>query len=174
MSTSMESWVSQNYFPFYLVFTTPCNATPCICANLLAGFLARDLNGRAIVGGTPEFPGQLIALLLVAHWLERWCASLAAQVQFLACPVQRQLLQGGTWSCCCHPPCIRVLHEQYSLNSICLLPVVMVKVSNTGNFHSIFKNKFDKANVTMNWARLWHQMAVSWISNSKTFYLGSN
>ena len=23
---------------------------------------------RAIVGGTPEFPGQLIALLLVAHW----------------------------------------------------------------------------------------------------------
>ena len=68
-----------------------------ICANLLAGFLARDCHEgiqtcdlwvsvligsyrRAIVGGTPEFPGQLIALLLVAHWLERWCASLAAQV----------------------------------------------------------------------------------------------
>ena len=32
---------------------------------------------RAIVGGTPVFPGQLIILLLVAHWLERWCASLA-------------------------------------------------------------------------------------------------
>ena len=47
---------------------------------------------------------DLIALLLVAHWLERWCASLAAQVQFLACPVQRQLLQGETPSCCCHPP----------------------------------------------------------------------
>ena len=27
---------------------------------------------RAIVGGTTEFLGQLIALLLVAQWLERW------------------------------------------------------------------------------------------------------
>jgi hypothetical protein len=35
-----------------------------------------------------EFKGQLIALLPVAHWLELWCASLVAQVQFLACPVQ--------------------------------------------------------------------------------------
>ena len=50
----------------------------------------------ATVGGTLEFPGQLIALLLVAHWLERWCASLATQVQMLACPIQRQLLQGET------------------------------------------------------------------------------
>ena len=82
-------------------------------ADLFALFVARDcyegirtcnlwvrvLIGsyrRAIVGGTPEFLGQLIALLLVAHWLERWCASLAAQVRFLACLVQRQLLQGGT------------------------------------------------------------------------------
>ena len=31
--------------------------------------------------GTSEFPGQLFALLLVARWLERWCANLAAQVQ---------------------------------------------------------------------------------------------
>ena len=38
-------------------------------------------------------------LLLVAHWLERWCDSLAAKVQFLACPVQRQLLQGETQPC---------------------------------------------------------------------------
>ena len=35
---------------------------------------------------------------IVAHWLERWCASLAAQLWFLACPIQRQLSQGGTWS----------------------------------------------------------------------------
>ena len=35
------------------------------------------------------------ALLLEAHWFERWCASLVAQVRLLACPVQRQLLQGG-------------------------------------------------------------------------------
>ena len=40
-----------------------------------------------------------LPFLLVAHWLEHWGASLAAQVQFLACPVQRQLLQGGTQSC---------------------------------------------------------------------------
>ena len=41
---------------------------------------------RAIVGGTQKFPGQLKAVLLVAHWLERWCASLATQVWYLACP----------------------------------------------------------------------------------------
>jgi hypothetical protein len=34
---------------------------------------------RAIAGGTLEFPGQLIASLLVAQWSERWCASLVAQ-----------------------------------------------------------------------------------------------
>ena len=34
--------------------------------------------------GHPEFPGQLIALLLVAQWLEPWCANLAAQVSILA------------------------------------------------------------------------------------------
>ena len=65
--------------------------------NLLAGFLASDCHEgiptwdhcvsvligsytRAILGGNPEFLGQPIALLLVAHWLERWCASVAAQV----------------------------------------------------------------------------------------------
>ena len=32
-----------------------------------------------MVGGTPEFPGQLIASLLVAQWSERWCTSLVAQ-----------------------------------------------------------------------------------------------
>ena len=81
------------------------------CANLLAGFLARDCYEgirtwdlwvsvliesyrRAMVGGTPEFPGQLIASLLVAQWLGRWCTSLVAQVRFLACLVQSQLLQG--------------------------------------------------------------------------------
>ena len=34
--------------------------------------------------GTLEFPGQLIALFLVAQWLERWCASLVAHVRILA------------------------------------------------------------------------------------------
>ena len=60
------------------------NGKSSLYANLLEGFLAKDcyvgirtsdlwvsvLIGsyrRAIVGGTPEFPGQLIALLLVAH-----------------------------------------------------------------------------------------------------------
>ena len=41
---------------------------------------------RAMVGGTPEFPGQLIASLLVAQWLGRWCTSLVAQVRFLGYP----------------------------------------------------------------------------------------
>ena len=64
---------------------------------MLAGFLARDcyegvqtcdlwvsvLIGsyrRLIVGGTQDFLGQLIALLLEAQWLERWCTSLVAKV----------------------------------------------------------------------------------------------
>jgi hypothetical protein len=34
---------------------------------------------RAMVGGTPEFPGHLIASLLVAQWSERWRTSLVAQ-----------------------------------------------------------------------------------------------
>ena len=70
---------------------------------MLAGFLARDsIRGlqscelwvsvliityarrMAVVWGTPEFTGQLIALLPIAQWLERWCASLAAQVRILA------------------------------------------------------------------------------------------
>ena len=39
---------------------------------------------RSAVGwGTSEFPGQLIAILLVAQWLERWFANIAAQVQSL-------------------------------------------------------------------------------------------
>ena len=38
---------------------------------------------KAIVGGTLEFPGQLIALLLVAQWLQRRRASLVAHVQLL-------------------------------------------------------------------------------------------
>jgi hypothetical protein len=67
-----------------------------LCTNLLAGFLARDCYEgirtwdlwvsvliesyrRAMVGGTPEFPGQLIASLLVAQWSKRWCTSLVAQ-----------------------------------------------------------------------------------------------
>ena len=31
----------------------------------------------------------------VAQWLGRWCTSLVAQFWFRACPIQRQLLQGG-------------------------------------------------------------------------------
>ena len=36
-------------------------------------------NCLAIVGGIPEFPGQLIASFLEAQWSERWCTSLVAQ-----------------------------------------------------------------------------------------------
>ena len=54
--------------------------------------------GTAIVGGTLEFPGQLIASLLSPEWLKQWCASLPAWVQFMACLVQSHLLQWGTWS----------------------------------------------------------------------------
>jgi hypothetical protein len=67
-----------------------------LCTNLLAGFLARDCYEgiqtwdllvsvliesyrRAMVGGTPEFLGQLIASLLVAQWSEHWCSNLVAQ-----------------------------------------------------------------------------------------------
>jgi hypothetical protein len=70
--------------------------TTCLCPILLAWFLARDwYDGvwsfdlwvsvliwsyrRAMIGSTPEFPSQLIALLLVAQRSERWCTSLLAQ-----------------------------------------------------------------------------------------------
>ena len=62
--------------------------------NLRVSVLIRSYR-RAMVGGTLEFPGQLIASLLVAQWLGRWCTSLVAQVRFLACIVKSQLLQGG-------------------------------------------------------------------------------
>ena len=38
--------------------------------------------------------------LFVAHWLGRWCASLATQVQFLACLGLSQLLQGRVQRFC--------------------------------------------------------------------------
>ena len=50
---------------------------------------------RAMVGVTPEIPGQLIASHLVAQWLGCWCTSLVAQVRSLVCLVKSQLLQGG-------------------------------------------------------------------------------
>ena len=50
---------------------------------------------RAMVGVSPEFPGQLIASLLVAQCLVRWCTSLVVQVRSLACLVKSHLLQGG-------------------------------------------------------------------------------
>ena len=69
----------------------------CLCVNLLAGYLVVDCcegiqtcdllvsvlirsYRRTIVGGTPEFLGQLIASLIVAQGLARWFASLATQV----------------------------------------------------------------------------------------------
>jgi hypothetical protein len=99
----------------------------CLCANLIVGFLARDCHEgiqtcdlwvlvlirtyrRLIVESIPDFPGQHIAVLLVAHWLERFCASLTTQVRFLACSIQRQLLQGEAPSCCFHPSGFCVLH----------------------------------------------------------------
>ena len=48
-----------------------------------------------MVGGTPEIAGQLIASLLVAQRLGRWCTSLVAQVRSLAYLVKSQLFQGG-------------------------------------------------------------------------------
>ena len=53
------------------------------------GIRTCDLPVTVLIQGTPrsavgwdtsEFPAQLIALLLVAQWLEHWCAKLAAQV----------------------------------------------------------------------------------------------
>ena len=80
-----------------LLPTTTFSCTTCLCAYLLAGFLARDCHKeirtcdlwvsvlilsyrRAMVGGTLEFPGQPIASLLVAQWIGRLCTSLVAQV----------------------------------------------------------------------------------------------
>ena len=71
-----------------------------------------------------------IALHLVAHWLERLCASLVAQVWFLLCPIQRQLLQGGTRSC--HRPCFRLLHAYSFLFTI--LVVTALEIATTFTF----------------------------------------
>ena len=41
-----------------------------------AGQCSDPRDAKSAVGwGTLEFPGQLIALLLVAQWLERWCVN---------------------------------------------------------------------------------------------------
>ena len=52
-------------------------------AKRLAGFLTRDRCEGVL--------GQLIALLLVAQWLESRCASQVAQVRFMAFAIQSQI-----------------------------------------------------------------------------------
>ena len=44
----------------------------------------RKLEEEAEGWDTAEFLGQIIALLHVAQWLERWCARLVAQFRILA------------------------------------------------------------------------------------------
>ena len=51
--------------------------------DLPVSVLIQGTPRSAIGWGTSEFPGQLIALLLVAQWLERLCTSLEAHVQIL-------------------------------------------------------------------------------------------
>ena len=58
---------------------------------LQTSYRGRGSYRRPIVGGTLEFPGHLIASLLVAQWLEH---CLVAQVQFLACLVQKEDVSG--------------------------------------------------------------------------------
>ena len=41
--------------------------------DLLVSVLIQGTPRSAVGWGTSQFPGQLIALLLVAQWLERWC-----------------------------------------------------------------------------------------------------
>jgi hypothetical protein len=138
-----------------LLPSTTFSWTIWLCANLLAGFLARDCYEgirtcdlwvsvliwtyrRAIVGGTPEFPGQLIASLLVAQWLGHWCTRLVANVRFLVCVVQSQLLQGETWSCCCHIP---HFHELHAYVLTCLhdsWPEITLKGFEPVTFGSVF------------------------------------
>ena len=59
---------------------TPDFVTLCLIVSVFGSEARRS----AVSWGTSEFPGQLIALLLVAQWLEYWCASLAAQIRILA------------------------------------------------------------------------------------------
>ena len=49
--------------------------------DLLVSVLIQGTPRSTVGWGTSEFPGQLIALLFVAQWLERWYANLEAQVQ---------------------------------------------------------------------------------------------
>jgi hypothetical protein len=46
---------------------------------------------KAIIGGTLEFRGHLVALHLLAQWVERLCGSVVAHLYFLACFVQSYL-----------------------------------------------------------------------------------
>ena len=87
--------------------------------NLLStyGFLARDCHegirtcdlwvSVTCCGHPPCF---CVLHSLCAYLIAGFLVSIAAQVRFLACPVQRQPLQGGTRSCCCHPPHFCVQH----------------------------------------------------------------
>ena len=49
--------------------------------DLPVSVLIQGTPSSAVGWGTSEFPGQLIALLLVAQWLERWYVKLTAQVR---------------------------------------------------------------------------------------------
>ena len=44
--------------------------------DLPVSVLIQGTTRSAVGWGTSEFPSQLIALLLVAQWLERWCDNL--------------------------------------------------------------------------------------------------
>ena len=43
--------------------------------EVLIGSYRRAIDGGRIDEDNPKFAGQLIALLLVAQWLEHWCVS---------------------------------------------------------------------------------------------------
>ena len=50
---------------------------PATCGSVFLSEATR----RALGWGNSEFLGQIIALLLVAQWFERWCARLVAQIR---------------------------------------------------------------------------------------------
>ena len=68
--------------PIMLLPSTPFSWTTCSCANLPAGFLARDCYEGIqtwelwSVFWSEATEGQFIASLLVAQWLGCWCTSL--------------------------------------------------------------------------------------------------
>ena len=95
-----------------------------------------------MVGGTPEFPGQLIASLFVAQWSERWCTSLVTQGSIPGMSRSESAITRGKTQMMLLPSTSFSWTTSYVLT--CLQdswPEIAIKGFEPGTFESVFWSK---------------------------------